>query len=336
MGMVASIEDYSASISIPKMVKATELRGGHPIEKNGRLIKYSGGFCVVFPYQTHRRKVAVRCWHTPVQSVQSNLPTILSFLKKSGLYCFIPASYVPEAILTAQGVQPAIVMDWVEAKTLKKYIGAHLNEPQTLDNLAEAFLQMTSRLHRAGISHGDLQHGNILVDDRGKLSLVDYDSMFVPGMKNVPDEIKGLAGYQHPARTRQSFRSPVSDYFSELIIYTSIRALALHPGLWNKYNLADTDTMLLTETDIQSCGTTDIFRLLESDWALRHLGRAIKDALRQPSLDRIIPLEQIVQGQTASLVEDLSNRWKTKDFQFGPFLSNIDIFNQLAEISSRW
>jgi serine/threonine protein kinase len=334
--MVASIEDYSAAIVIPEMVKAPDLQGGHPVEKNGRLVRYAGGFCVVYPFQTKRRKYAVRCWHTPVQSVQDNLETIFSAIRKCDLPYFVPCSYVRNALLTARGLQPAVVMDWVEAQPLKRYIGDHLDRPKDLEKLAESFLRMTATLHKAGISHGDLQHGNILVQQDGSLTLVDYDSMFVPGMKDVPDEIKGLAGYQHPARCQQRFRSPVSDYFSELVIYASIRTLAGHPGLWRKYNLADTETMLFTEADISSGGASDIFRLIESDRNLRPLGRAIQDALRQTTLERIIPLEDIVHGQTENLVESLSQQWKSNGFKPRTGQSNIEIFKQLADIYSKW
>lgn len=334
--MAASIEDYSAAIVIPKMVKAPALSGGHPVEKNGRLLRYAGGFCVVYPYEAGGRKYAVRCWHTPLQSVQDNLETILSMVKKIELPYFVPCSYVQNAIMTAMGMQPAILMDWVEADSLKKYIGDNINCPAVLLELANDFLQMTAALHKSGISHGDLQHGNILVRHNGELTLVDYDSMYVPGMRNVADEIKGLEGYQHPARRHQKYRGPKSDYFSELVIYTSILTLAGHPGLWRNYNLANTETMLFTEADISSGGTTEIFRLIENDPDIRHLGRAIKDALRQPSLDSIVPLEEIVKGQETTIVENLSRRWASNGFQFSAFQSNTDIFNQLAKISSRW
>lgn len=236
--MVASIEDYSAAIVVPKMVKAQALQGGHPVEKNGRLLRYAGGFCVVYPFEVRGKKYAVRCWHTPVQSVQDNLGTILSMVRRSELPYFVPCSYVQNATMTA--------------------------------------------------------------------------------------------------RCRQKYRSPKSDYFSELVIYTSIRTLASHPGLWRKYNLANTETMLFTEADISSGGTTEIFRLIESDRDIRHLGRAIKDALRQPGLDRIVPLEEIENGQETTIIENISQRWASNGFQFSPFQSNVEIFNQLKDIASRW
>lgn len=326
MDMVASIEDYSAAIVIPKMVKAPELQGGRPVMKNGRLLRYAGGFCVVYPYETSRRRYAVRCWHTPVDTVQQYLKTISDRVKRFGLPYFVDYKYCENGILTAKGLQPVIVMDWVEAGSMKKYIADNLSNPCVLEDLAQAFLVMTEELHEQGISHGDLQHGNILVRPDGSLVLVDYDSLYVLGMEGVPDDIKGLQGYQHPARVRQHYRSFYSDFFSELIIYTSIRTLARHPGLWSKYSLSDTDTMLFTEKDIQSGGTSEIFRLIESDSEIRHLGRGIKDALRQSSLERIVPLQEIVKSRPESVAEALSWKWR----------SNIDIFNQLAEIASRW
>ena len=334
--MVASIEDYSAAIVVPQMVKAPELQGGHPVQRNGRLLRYAGGFCVVYPYETARRKYAVRCWHTPVDTVQQYLKTIAGRIKGFDLPYFVDYKYRENAIITAKGPQPVILMDWVDAKPMKKYIADNLSRPAALESLAQAFLIMTGELHEQGISHGDLQHGNILVRPDGSLVLVDYDSLYVLGMDGIPDDIKGLQGYQHPARIHQRYRSAYSDFFSELVIYTSIQTLARHPGLWEKYSLADTETMLFAEKDIQSGGTSEIFRLIESDSDVRHLGRAIKDALRQPTLDRIVPLQEIVKGQTESLVENLSKQWQAHTYQPNPFQSNIEIFNQLAEIASRW
>ena len=334
--MVAGIEDYSAAIVVPQMVKVPELQGGRPVQRNGRLLRYAGGFCVVYPYETARCKYAVRCWHTPVNTVQQYLKTIAERIKGFDLPYFVDYRYCENGIITAKGPQPVIVMDWVEAKPMKKYIAENLTRPAELERLAKSFMIMTGELHEQGISHGDLQHGNILVRPDGSLVLVDYDSLYVPGMDGIPDDIKGLQGYQHPARLNQRYRSANSDYFSELVIYASIRTLAKHPGLWNKYNLADTETMLFTEKDIQSGGTSEIFRLIESDSDVRHLGQAIRDALRQPSLDRIVPLQEIVQGQAERLVESISKQWQAHTYKPTPFQSNIDIFNQLADIASRW
>ena len=97
--MAAGIEDYSAAIVIRQMVRAPQLRGGHPVQRNGHLVRYAGGFCVVYPFEAGKRKYAVRCWHTPVDSVQGSLDTILSAVARSRLKYFVPCSYVKDAIL---------------------------------------------------------------------------------------------------------------------------------------------------------------------------------------------------------------------------------------------
>ena len=65
-----TIPEYSTSIKTPALVHPTILQGGHPIEKGVRLIKYAGGFCVVFPFQTPTKKYAVRCWHAEVANAK--------------------------------------------------------------------------------------------------------------------------------------------------------------------------------------------------------------------------------------------------------------------------
>ena len=337
--MVAGINDYSAAITIPEMVKAQKLRGGHPVRKDGRLVRYVGGFCIVFPYVVpgfHNRQYAVRLWHTEVESLQRRSETISKALKTSGLPYFVPFEYVPEAIMTAKGIQPATIMDWVDAIPIKKYIAKNLSFPDRMDALAKAFLDMAMEMHRHRFSHGDLQHGNILVTSKGKLVLVDYDSMYVPGLEDLPDEIKGLGGYQHPSRWNRRPLSHKRDYFSELIIYTSILALARHPGLWIKYRLEDSETMLFTEADFASHGTSDVFRILNSDRELRKYSTAVKNAVNRADLEQLQPLEDIVNGPEETVVRSLASLWYDNGFRPEQYDSIIDLFEHAAEIAAKW
>ena len=337
--MVAGIDDYSAAIVLPRMVKAHKLRGGHPLWKNGRLVRYAGGFCVVFPYEVpgiRSHKYAVRLWHTEIESLQRRSEMISKALKNSGLPYFAPFEFIPDALMTVKGVQPAFIMEWVEALPLKKYIADNLTFPERLDALAAAFLQMVVDLHRCRFSHGDLQHGNILVRPDGKLVLVDYDSMYVPGLDDLPDEIKGMGGYQHPSRWRKRNMSEDRDYFSELVIYLSILALSRHPGLWYKYRLEDSETMLFTETDFASYGTSDVFRVLNADRELRKYASTVQSALKRPDLDQLQHLEAIVVGLEEMVVQSLASRWRDNGFCPVQFDSVIDLFQHAAEIAEKW
>lgn len=311
---VASISEYSASINTPLMVKAAILSGGAPVKKNGRQIKYAGGFCVVFPYETPTKKFAVRCWHINVNDIRNRTRLISETIQSANLQYFVGFEYVPNGIQTAQGGQDIVVMDWVEAQPLKKYISSHLYQPSILLQLADYFKKMVCEFHAHHIAHGDLQHGNILVKGDGSIVLVDYDSMYVPSLAGYSDDIKGLAGYQHPARWKNKNVSEKIDYFSELVIYTSLIALSKLPDLWNELSLEDTETLIFSADDISSKGSSKIFQILDGDWELKPLSSKIKEFLSKDNIDDLVPLENAVVDSTKELVGDLSSQWKDNGY----------------------
>lgn len=77
---------------------------------------------------------------------------------------------------------------------------------------------MITKLHEHHISHGDLQHGNILIDSNDELFLIDYDSVYVPELDGECDIIKGLKGYQHPKRGENKKANEKVDYFSNTLL----------------------------------------------------------------------------------------------------------------------
>ena len=323
-----SITEYTSSISTPQLLKAQKLQGGHPIEVRGRVMKYTGGFCVVFPYQCANNKYAVRCWHVNIQDIQKRTQIISEALHNSKLPYFVGFDYVENGIMTAQGMQSLVVMDWVEALPLKKYIQKHLFESVKIQELANNFKQMVSDLHRCKFSHGDLQHGNIMVKDGGELVLVDYDSMYVPALDGWNEEIKGLQGYQHEARWQNQKLTPKADYFSELIIYLSLLGLSKYPNLWNDLNIEDTETLLFDVEDIKSKGTTPIFELLSRDNSLSLLVSNLVYFMQANSLDELQPLEDVL----VSKVDTISNKWKDNGFR--PPV--IDYKTETESISKKW
>ena len=115
-------------------------------------------------------------------------------------------------------------------------------------------------MHRNKFAHGDLQHGNIIVNDNGELFLVDYDSFYCPSLKGEPEIITGLKDYQHPARRNNLIVSEKLDYFSELIIYLSILAIAHNPALVDKYQVKDSERMLFSADDFSNIKYSDIYK----------------------------------------------------------------------------
>ena len=311
MANLPSCEDYEVSINVPRLIKCPNLSCGH-VEKNaiGTTINYVGGFCIVFPYyKSDDKKIAVRCWIASVDKAQDRTRKIAEELKRINLPYFVNFEYEQEGIATNSGVQPVVLMDWVSAKSLKDYIKDNLSRPDILRKLAASFKTMVVDLHKANISHGDLQHGNILIRDDGSLVLVDYDSMFVPSLTGYKDEIKGLAGYQHPARWDNEYVTAKADYFSELIIYTSIMALSYFPSLWTELKIEDTETLLFSAEDIKSGGAAPIFRKLDSHPELKNLSAAIKKSLRCNSIDDLLPLEEAIITNSERITGGIRAKW---------------------------
>lgn len=304
-----SCSDYMLSIDTPQLIKAKTLSGGHVVKVNNNIVRYVGGFCVVFPFQTIGKKHAVRCWFVNVCDAKTRTKLIAEELRRISLPYFVGFEYVDEGIMTDSGIQPIVLMDWIEAKPLKVYLEEHLGDTTSILRLAENFKQMVHDLHQHNLAHGDLQHGNIMVKDDGSIVLVDYDSMYVPALQGYKDDIKGLEGYQHESRWSNEYMTPKADYFSELIIYTSLKALARFPSLWNDLEMEDTDTMLFTAEDLASKGSSPVFTVLESDSELKHLSHAIKQALHQRNLNDLLPLEEAIVSPQDRIVEDVTSQW---------------------------
>lgn len=297
MPTLPSCEDYEIAIDTAQLIKSDKLAGGYVEKSADVVIRYVGGFCIVFPfYLKTGKKCAVRCWIANVSDARERSRLIAEELQRVQLPYFVNFEYVPDGIATDVGVQPIVLMDWVEAQNIKEYVGDHLYEKGDLRKLAENFRKMVKCLHDNHISHGDLQHGNILVREDGSLVLVDYDSMYVPALTGYVDEIKGLAGYQHPVRWRNKMLSEKADYFSELVIYTSIIALIYHPELWDKLRISDTDTFLFSAKDIENPSGSKLlsFLMTEGNKELHYLIKTLCRELSKNTLNDLLPLEDAV------------------------------------------
>lgn len=303
--------EYVDNINIPSLVLDPNLHGFKPEFKGDNIIRYTGGFCIVFPFEGNSKKYAVRLWHSSVSNMQKRTELISLYIKKVKLPYFVDFDYVEQGFKTSQGIVPLVRMEWVCADTLKEFLQKNLNNKLVLERLAANFLEMINKLHESNISHGDLQHGNILVKPDVSLILVDYDSMFVPGMESYTDEIKGLLGYQHPCRWQQKFASPKSDYFSESIIYLSILALAESPNLWNDLKMEDTDFLLFSNNDILSKGNSNIFNTLKKSPKLKELSAKISSMLSFTFIDQITPLEHVIKNQSESIINKMTEAIKS-------------------------
>lgn len=228
-------------------------------DKRGRLVAYTGGFSVVYPFEYNNEVWAFRCWHADLGNLRGHFLTLSSALSKLNLPYFCSFTYVDEGIVVEGKKYPTTRMKWIDGKNLKKYICIHKNDKDKLKNLANNFVKMITTLHKYHISHGDLQHGNILVDDNDNLFLIDYDSVYVPELQGEADIIKGLKGYQHPKRVDNLLANEKVDYFSELIIYLSILAIAEKSSFVEKYQVEDSEQLLFSFEDFKDLENSQVY-----------------------------------------------------------------------------
>lgn len=267
---MANKQDIITAIkNLDLFLKIPELKGAKPrLNSNGSPFAFAGGFNMVFQLVHNAKKWAFRVWHVPMGENKDRYVAISKYLTNSKLPYFADFIYDENGLLVNGELTDTIRMEWLDGNLLKDYIEKHLNEKAKLESLANNFLEMTKTLREAKISHGDLQEGNILVDDSGKIRLVDYDSICIPEIEGQSELVTGLKGYQHPSRFKNSKASLKADYFSELIIYISILGIAIKPDLWEKYQVKDTCYLLFTETDFENIESSQIYSDLKGTSSL--------------------------------------------------------------------
>jgi hypothetical protein len=138
-----------------------------------------------------------------------------------------------------------------------------------LATLAVNWRELVALLQDAEFAHGDLQHGNVLVDQEGTLRLVDFDGVWIPQLAGqAPPTEYGHPNYQHPG---QHVWGRWLDTFSALVIYLSLVALAKDPGLW--LALYNSKNLLFSRPDFSPPFETQTWKQLA--------------ALRDPQVDEL-------------------------------------------------
>lgn len=254
------ISDILVSVQSPSLIKDSLIsRGKLILSPTGKPQFYSGGFTVVFPVLVEKEKWAFRCWHTELGAVRKRFKLISEYINQLQSPYFCDFFYNEEGIVVEGKIFPTSRMRWIEGTTINQYLQDNRYKKDVLLQLANRFVQMIDYLHSQKIAHGDLQHGNILIQDN-EIKLVDYDSLFCPGMEGMSDIITGKADFQHPNRKNAKEASYKVDYFSELVIYLSILAIAEQPELVTDFSLED--SLLFQASDWSNFANSTIYKRL--------------------------------------------------------------------------
>ena len=293
-----AVENPSSNVLAPQLAGYTPKVGLVGAES------YFGGFGVVFPFEKGNDIKAVRAWHQEIDNIKQRYSLMSNDFKKAKLRFLCNLEYVSDGLKVGNSKLDLIIMDWVEGKQLKDYIKHQIETKsdadleQVLDNLAQEIREMFIAFHKCGFSHGDLQHDNIIVDDNGHVKLIDYDCVYTPSMGSsfAPNTI-GYSGYQHPKRNRAKVSNEKTDYFSELVLFLSIKALAKSPSLWKYSN--DDYSLLLTINDFKNINSSALVKeILALGGEFHVLIDILKQYLSYSSIDSLRPFPELFAEMT--------------------------------------
>lgn len=256
-------QDYNEAIQAPQLCFSDpELRGGTvELTALGLPRAITGAFASVYKLQKGDKAWAVRCFLNNRKSQKSRYERISEFVLFDDLECTVDFHYLDEGIKIRGEWFPCLKMLWVDGKTLDQFVEENYNNPESMAVLLKQFRHLAGELERAGIAHGDLQHGNIMVTSDG-LRLVDYDALYVPTLAGMKSLEVGHPNYQHPERTENNFDCSV-DNFSQWLIHASLLTISIDPGLYRVLKGGD-EHLLFKRHDLRQPETSRVFQVLLS------------------------------------------------------------------------
>ena len=111
---------------------------------------------------------------------------------------------------------PAIVMEYVEGKSLQELLQQGVQSEQFARLVAESVLTALSVAHRAGVVHRDIKPANIMVDGHGVVKVADFGlaSVGVETTLTLEGTVLGTPAYMSPEQVSGGSVDGRSDLFS--------------------------------------------------------------------------------------------------------------------------
>jgi hypothetical protein len=255
-------QDYNEALQSPRLnFEDADLRAGTPdVTPLGLPRPITGGFASVYSVRTNTKRWAVRCFLRDFPDHRDRYSAIARHVTGANLPYMVQFAFLEKGIRVHGHWYPVLKMEWIDGLTFHEAIEANITNSEALLNLAERWVKMLAALKKHNIAHGDLQHGNILISG-GEFRLIDYDGMFVPELAGRESHEVGHRNYQHPARVEADF-GPHLDNFSAWVIYFTLMALSIEPGLWNRYGNSQ-EHLLFQKGDFDAPRFSRVFRSLQ-------------------------------------------------------------------------
>jgi eukaryotic-like serine/threonine-protein kinase len=244
-------DDYLRAVQHPESFTSEDLRRArfvvHPVWQIPT--PAAGRSAVVFKALVGGREQALRFLTRPDAARRDRYEALRDHFVGHGLVdCVALASWQDDAIWVNGRTWPVVRMEWVNGRTLNQHVDQLVEWSDTgaLAELAATWRALVDRLQRARFAHGDLQHGNVLVDEHGAPRLVDFDCAWLERFTGQPPPPEtGHRNYQPATRPWGRWM----DTFSSLVVYLSLLALSKNPAPWRVLHTGE--NLLLRRDDFR-------------------------------------------------------------------------------------
>jgi serine/threonine protein kinase len=261
-----SLEQYQEALQHPRVALLDgDLKNGSIATSGLGLPKVMcGGFALTYTISVGVGKYAVRCFHKKSPDLEMRYKAVSSKLKALSSNYFLPFEFQPQGVQVQGARFPIVKMAWAAGDTLGEFVSDNFRNGSALAALRESIIKLSSYLESQLIAHGDLQPGNLMVSQGGKLiQLIDYDGMFVPEIKQLGAAEIGHRNFQHPSRTGANFNASL-DRFSFISLVVALKALERNPDLWDE-SQSDWDSFVFRASDFSDPASSKVFKKLISD-----------------------------------------------------------------------
>ena len=228
-----------------------------------------GTSAVVFKAEKGGKKYAIRLFLRDEPQIFKRYDAISEYLSSKVLPWKLDFIYLNNEILFGDKRLPAVAMDWAEGLHLNRFIDEAVYSHSALSRLQEKLIELSESLEDNGIGHGDLKFDNLIIDKKGddfSITLVDYDSMYVPALAGEKNLEPGSPGYQHPWRLASHF-SETMDRFSVWVMITALEAIKADSSLWtdpSQIGFKPEKNLLFTLKDFINPNSSKLFQKLKT------------------------------------------------------------------------
>ena len=280
------------------------------LDDHGEPYRSSGAFAVVFKMKDEQtgKCYALKCFTEEQEGRAEAYRQIADELENVKSSYITSVRYLDKEIFVDSSCEedefPVLLMDWIDGETMEDYIAKNHKDKYSMIMLCSRFYNLAFWLRSQPFAHGDIKPDNIMICKGDKLTLIDYDGMFVPSMKGQKSPTIGTKDFSHPLRSIDDFDKTIDD-FALATILLSLHAMGQNPSLFELYG--SEGRLLFANNDYLSPYSSIAFKSLKqyfqrenSHLAFLLFVRSCTEMLYGQVLDRFFAVMDVFFGKVLS------------------------------------